>query len=130
MIEPDFLTSTRTSYDTIAAAYAEVVRDEMDRRPLDRAMAGAFAELVRGRGPVADVDLSPGMLALARKALPDVRFVEGSMLKLPVPDAAGLRTQARLVREPDNERAPQAFLLARKALTADTDVTHITDVTD
>ncbi|MFD9948275.1 hypothetical protein ACFWYW_51285 [Nonomuraea sp. NPDC059023] len=55
MIEADFLTRTRTSYDAIAVGYGELARDEMDRKPLDRAMAGAFADLVRGRGPVADV---------------------------------------------------------------------------
>ena len=74
-------------------------------------MLATFAELVaRDRlGPVADVgcgpgritgrphhlgldvfgiDLSPGMLAVARQALPGLRFVEGSMTALDLPDAS------------------------------------------
>ncbi len=34
------------------------------------------------------VDLSPGMLAVARQALPGLRFVEGSMTGLDLPDAS------------------------------------------
>lgn len=74
-------------------------------------MFAAFAELVReaGAGPVADlgcgpghvtahlrslgvsafgVDLSPGMVALARRAYPDLRFDEGSMTALDLPDGS------------------------------------------
>jgi SAM-dependent methyltransferase len=107
--EPDFLTSPRASYDRVAADYDEHFRDELARRPWDRAVLAVFAELVRSRspGPVADVgcgtghqtaylrglgvnvfgvDLSPGMLAVARREHPDIRFTTGSMLALDLPD--------------------------------------------
>jgi ubiquinone/menaquinone biosynthesis C-methylase UbiE len=139
---------------------------------------------------VSGLDLSPGMLAEARKALPALEFTEGSMLALPTPSAslggvvawystihvpddllpdalteltrvlrpgghlllafqtadepplhlttgfghdiqldfhrrtletmtalladAGVPVWVRTVREPDGDRTPQAFLLARK----------------
>ncbi|NJQ03703.1 class I SAM-dependent methyltransferase [Streptomyces sp. PLAI1-29] len=111
MSEPDFLTATRASYDTLADEYHRRSHAELEAKPLERAMLTAFAELVRagGLGPVADVgcgtgrvtaylhglgvpvtgiDLSPGMLAVARRNHPDLRFEEGSMLSLDLPDAA------------------------------------------
>ncbi|MFI7640865.1 class I SAM-dependent DNA methyltransferase [Nonomuraea sp. NPDC049400] len=109
MTEPDFLRATRASYDAIATDYAELFREELAGKPLDRAMFAAFAELVRGSGPVADVgsgpglvtahlhglgldvfgvDLSPEMVALARRTHPGLRFEEGSMLDLDLPDGA------------------------------------------
>ncbi|HEY0574669.1 MAG TPA: class I SAM-dependent methyltransferase [Pseudonocardia sp.] len=111
MTEPDFLRSTRASYNAVATDYAERFRDELGAKPLDRALLAGFAELVRatGGGPVADVgcgtgrvtahlhelglaifgvDLSPGMLAVARRTHPELRFDEGSMLALDLPDGA------------------------------------------
>ncbi|WP_037912135.1 class I SAM-dependent DNA methyltransferase [Actinacidiphila yeochonensis] len=111
MTEPDFLRATRASYDAMAADYAERFRAELVAKPLDRAVLAGFAELVRagGGGPVADIgcgtgrvtayldaqglpvfgiDLSPGMLAQARQTYPGLRFVEGSMLALDLPDAS------------------------------------------
>lgn len=111
MTEPPFLTTLRSSYDRVAADYAERFRAELDHKPLDRALLAAFAELVRagGAGPVADigcgpghvtahlhglglnafgVDVSAGTLALARRAYPGLRFDEGSMLALGLADAA------------------------------------------
>jgi hypothetical protein len=45
------------AYDTVAVDYAELLRTELEPKPLDRAMLGTFAELVRasGGGPVADL---------------------------------------------------------------------------
>jgi ubiquinone/menaquinone biosynthesis C-methylase UbiE len=106
------LAETRASYDAIAAEYSALFDSELADRPLDRALLAAFAELVRagGNGPVADVgcgsgrvtivlsrlgldafgvDLSPGMLSLARRNYPQLCFEEGSMLELDMP-AAGL----------------------------------------
>src|SRR4051812_7787400 len=100
--EPEFLTETRAFYDAVASDYAAHFRDALAARPLDRAVLAAFAETVRagGGGTVADlgcgpggvtahlhtlglsvfgVDLSPRMVALARKTHPAVRFEEGSM---------------------------------------------------
>lgn len=105
MTEPSFVHATRAAYDTVAADYAEVLRDALAAAPFDRAMLGAFAEYVGG--PVADlgcgpgritgylaslgldvfgVDLSPEMVAVARRLHPDVRFEEGSLLGLDLPD--------------------------------------------
>jgi SAM-dependent methyltransferase len=111
MTEPDFLGATRASYDAVAADYLGRYGDELAAKPLDRAMLAAFAELVRttGAGPVADigcgtgrvtahlsrlglsafgVDLSPQMIAVARRSYPDLRFDVGSMLALDLPDDA------------------------------------------
>ena len=131
--EPDFLRDTRASYDAIATVYAERFRDELAAKPLDRAMLAAFAEVVRagGAGPVADVgcgpgrvtgylndlglpvfgiDLSPEMIAVARRTYPGLRFEVGSMLALDLPDAAlgGVLAWYSLIHIPD-ERVPEAF---------------------
>lgn len=103
----DFLTSTRVFYDAIAEDYAALFEGKHAATPLDRAILAAFAELVGGEGTVADVgcgpgrstahlaslglrvyglDLSESMLAVARRENPDLRFEQGSMLDLDVPD--------------------------------------------
>lgn len=107
--DEDFLTATRAAYDTVAVSYAELV-PAVEEDPVDRALLGAFADLVRGAGshPVADIgcgtgrvtayldgagldvfgiDLSPQMLAVARRDHPGLRFSEGSMLGLDLPDS-------------------------------------------
>ncbi|NRQ33172.1 methyltransferase domain-containing protein [Nonomuraea sp. NN258] len=129
MTEPDFLTTTRASYDTVAADYAAHFRDELAAKPLDLAMLTAFAGLVRGR--VADVgcghghvtsrlhalgldvfgvDLSPRMVALAGQAYPGLRFEEGTMTALDVPDDAlgGLVALFSIIHVPDGE-LPHVF---------------------
>ncbi|MET9829006.1 class I SAM-dependent methyltransferase [Streptomyces sp. NPDC006385] len=109
MTDSDFLTTTRTFYDAIAEDYAALFRDALAKMPLERAMLGVFAELVEGDGPVADlgcgpghatahlaalglpvfgVDLSESMLAIARRENPGLRFEQGSMLELDLPDGA------------------------------------------
>lgn len=101
----DYLDATRRSYDATADDYAEWIRDELAAKPFDRSVLAVFAELVRG--PVADVgcgtgritahlaglgvdvsgvDLSPGMLAAARRAHPDLTFTEATMTALPIAD--------------------------------------------
>jgi hypothetical protein len=50
MNEPDFLRATRVAYDTVAVDYAELLRTELGKKPLDRAMLAAFAELVQTSG--------------------------------------------------------------------------------
>ncbi|MEJ2862270.1 methyltransferase domain-containing protein [Actinomycetospora flava] len=96
--------ATRAGYDAIAAEYAEHFRHELAGSPLDRAVLGAFAELVDGdvlevgSGPggvaahlhargvrVRGVDLSPAMVALARREHPGIAFAVGDMA---APDAA------------------------------------------
>ncbi|MDX6316100.1 MAG: hypothetical protein QOF44_5564 [Streptomyces sp.] len=111
MSEPSYLSITRTAYDTVAVDYAELLSDELASKPLDRAMLGTFAELVRadGGGPVGDlgcgpgrvtahldslglkafgVDLSPGMIAVARRRYPGLRFEEGAIAALDLADGS------------------------------------------
>lgn len=125
MIEPTHLSETRASYDTVAADYAELFKTSLAEIPMDRAMLGVFAELVLAGevGPVADigcgpgritahldllglpvfgVDLSPGMIAVARQTYPGLRFEEGSMLALDLADAslAGLVAWYSIIHTP------------------------------
>ncbi|SCG69008.1 class I SAM-dependent DNA methyltransferase [Micromonospora halophytica] len=133
MTAPDFLTTTRASYDTMAADYTGFVAGELAARPLERALLAAFAETVRagGGGPVLEVgcgngritrhlsdlgldvgglDLSPGMIAEARRLHPDLRFTVGSMLDLDQSDGAlaGLVAWYSVIHLPD-DRLPAAF---------------------
>ncbi|GAA0915011.1 MULTISPECIES: class I SAM-dependent methyltransferase [Streptomyces violaceusniger group] len=107
MTEPSYLAAVRESYDTVATAYVERVKNPAELDPLSRGMLAAFVELVRTarRGPVADlgcgpgkvtahlaglgvsafgIDVSPKMVELARKAHPDLRFTVGSMTALEI----------------------------------------------
>ncbi|MGA6164518.1 class I SAM-dependent methyltransferase [Amycolatopsis magusensis] len=52
------------SYDRVAGRYAAELSGELDAKPLDRALLGAFAELTGG-GVVADVGCGPGHVAAA-----------------------------------------------------------------
>lgn len=86
--------ATRASYDTVAADYEKLLRDELANSPFERAMLGVFAERVLGAGggrvadlgcgpgritghlaslglDVCGIDLSPEMIAVARWAHPD-----------------------------------------------------------
>jgi SAM-dependent methyltransferase len=121
----DWLTDTRTSYDTVAESYAGQMRGALDGAPYARAALALFAEMVRavGGGPVADVgcgpghvtahlrdsdldafgiDLSPLMIDVARREHPGLRFEVGSMTGLPLADAsvAGLVAFWSLVHVP------------------------------
>ncbi|GAA1416156.1 class I SAM-dependent DNA methyltransferase [Catellatospora coxensis] len=140
MTEPSFLHDTRAAYDTIAAAYDEQFRDELAGIPIERAMMAAYADLVLagGGGPTLDVgcgtgpgtahlaalglevrgiDLSPGMLALARSRFPRLRFDEGTMTALDVADGAlaGISAQYSLIHIPDGE-LPAVLAGFRRAL--------------
>ena len=123
-----WLEDTRTSYDTVAESYVEIVRDLLDQAPFEHAALLVFADLVRkdGGGPIADVgcgpgritallrghgadafgiDLSPAMIEIARRENPGVRFEVGSMTDLDLPDAsvAGLLAWYSLIHIPDEE---------------------------
>ncbi|MFD8424229.1 class I SAM-dependent DNA methyltransferase [Streptomyces sp. NPDC059466] len=101
----------RVSYDTVADDYAELLGTELADKPFDRAVLGAFAEKVKGGGGgvVADlgcgpgrvttyldglglhaygIDLSPGMVAVARRSHPELRFEVGTMAALDIADGA------------------------------------------
>lgn len=123
-----WLEETRTSYDTVAASYADLTRHLLDETPEERAVLALFADLVRaqGGGPVADVgcgtgritahlhqlgldafgiDLSPGMIEVARRDHPGLRFDLGSMTDLTLADASmtGLVAWYSLIHVPDDE---------------------------
>ncbi|WP_018348370.1 class I SAM-dependent DNA methyltransferase [Longispora albida] len=122
----DWLADTRTSYDTVAASYAEKMRGYLDQLPYMLAALSLFADQVRagGDGPVADIgcgpghitahlrglgldafgiDLSPAMIEVARRDHPGLRFETGSMTDLRLDDAsvAGLIAFWSLIHVPD-----------------------------
>ena len=99
----------RQSYDSASEAYAEQLSGELDGKPLDRHLLNRFAESVRGRGLVADLgcgpghvarflgeqgvsmlglDISPGMVAAARRRHPKLEFRVEDMLHLSAPEAS------------------------------------------
>jgi ubiquinone/menaquinone biosynthesis C-methylase UbiE len=123
-----WLAETQKSYDTVAASYADMLRDALATAPYERAILALFAELVRtnGGGPAADVgcgpgritahlhalgvdafgiDLSPAMIDIARRDHPDLRFEVGSMTYLDLADASvdGLVAWFSLIHIPDDE---------------------------
>lgn len=129
----DYLDTTRTAYDTVAVNYAETLRDHLSGATWDRAVLGAFTELVTtaGGGRVADigcgpgrvtehlhslgldvfgVDLSPEMLAVARKWYPHLDFQLGAMPGLSIEDEAlaGIVAWYSIIHTPP-ERHPEIF---------------------
>jgi hypothetical protein len=46
---------TRIAYDTVGADYAEILRDELSRKRLDRALLAEFTELTLPGLPVGDL---------------------------------------------------------------------------
>lgn len=62
MTAEDHLFATRAGYDALAEQYAELSQAALDAAPLDRALLGAFAEVVRADHPeplVLDVGCGP-----------------------------------------------------------------------
>jgi SAM-dependent methyltransferase len=138
---PDsWLSDTRTSYDTDAAGYAEQVKGLLDGNPYLRTSLALFAELVRasGGGPVADVgcgpgyvtrhlhdlgvkafgiDLSPNMIAIARRDYPELRFELGTMTDLDLADdsVAGVLAFWSVIHVPDHS-VPGVFEQFRRVL--------------
>jgi SAM-dependent methyltransferase len=121
-----WLADTRTSYDTVAADYADLVRDALASQPYLRAALDVLADGVRalGGGPVADlgcgpghftahlrelgvdafgIDLSPGMIELARREHPDIRFEVGSMTDPLAGPLTGALVWWSLIHVPDAE---------------------------
>jgi ubiquinone/menaquinone biosynthesis C-methylase UbiE len=129
--EPAYLTATRAAYDTVAASYADVLRTELANKPFDRAMLATFAELVGTTGAVADlgcgpgritahlhtlgltafgIDLSPGMINIAREAHPHLCFDEGRLTDLDLTDnvLAGIVAWYSIIHTPP-ELLPAVF---------------------
>ena len=111
MTAPDDLSRTRDGYDVVAEEYARLLPTLDAETPLDVAMIDDFADRCASAGaglvidagcgtgrvsahlaerglPVIGIDLSPGMVATARRLHPDLRFELGALENLPVPDAA------------------------------------------
>ena len=125
----------RAAYDAIARAYDARLADELDHKPLDRALLAALLELA-GAGTVADVGCGPGhvtrylardhpdvvgvdlsaeMIRVARDRAPTLAFVVGSMLRLPVADGswAGAVALYSIIHLTPAERAACCAELAR-----------------
>ncbi|MFD9698697.1 class I SAM-dependent DNA methyltransferase [Lentzea sp. NPDC059081] len=115
---------TKAAYDAVAGLYAELFGDVLKTLPMERGVLAAFAEMTDG--PVADlgcgpghltahlaglgldafgVDLSPEMVALARKAHPDLRFDVGTMTALDIEDGAlgGILSSYSLIHTPPDD---------------------------
>jgi SAM-dependent methyltransferase len=135
-----WLAETRTSYDMVAASYADQMDGVLAGEPYLRAALALLAEMVHaaGGGPVADVgcgpghvtahlrelgvdafgiDLSPAMVDVAQRAYPGLRFEVGSMTDLSLLDAsvAGLLAFWSLIHVPDDE-VPAVFGHFRRVL--------------
>jgi len=96
-------------YDTVADVYAERFAHELDHKPFDRRILDELAARLAGRGRVCDlgcgpghiarylcaqgvdafgVDLSPGMVEVARRLHPSLRFEVADMRALPLADGS------------------------------------------
>src|SRR5438128_10753053 len=97
------------TYDRVAEPYGEQFFDELARKPFDRELLDRFAARLSGRGLVCDVGCGPGhvgryltergvdvfgldlsseMVALARRRNPSMRFEQGDLRALGLPDAS------------------------------------------
>ena len=140
MNEPSHLDLTRAAYDTVAVDYAALLRTSLADSPLDRAMLTVLAERVRADGgrAVGDlgcgpgrvtaylheqgldafgVDLSPGMIAVARETYPHLRFDVGSLDDLDLEDGslAGAAVWYSLIHTPP-ELQHRVFAELRRVL--------------
>jgi ubiquinone/menaquinone biosynthesis C-methylase UbiE len=133
-----WLEDTRVSYDTVAESYSELLRGRLETEPYLMALLRLFADLVGEGKPVADVgcgpgrvtavlrdlgleafgiDLSPGMIEVARREFPDLAFSVGSMTQLPLADDSvdGVLLWYSIIHVPDGE-LPAAFGHVRRVL--------------
>jgi SAM-dependent methyltransferase len=135
-----WLVDTRNSYDADADGYAEKVQGLLENSPYLRASLALFAELVRdaGGGAVADIgcgpgyvtrqlrdlgvdafgiDLSPAMVAHARRAHPDICFEVGTMTELDLGDGSltGLLAFWSVIHVPDHS-VPGVFAEFRRVM--------------
>jgi ubiquinone/menaquinone biosynthesis C-methylase UbiE len=131
MSDPSWLLKARRSYDAVAADYAELLREELDAKPFDRAILAAFAERVQAGhgGSVADlgcgpgritahlaalgldvhgVDLSSAMVDVARQTYPELRFAEASMTDLGDGVLSGIVAWYSVIHTP-TDRLPDVF---------------------
>ncbi len=116
----------RSSDDTVAEAYAQQFNNELEDKPFDCALLDDFAAACRPLGPVLDVgcgpghvarylagqgvaaegvDLSPAMVAVARRLNPGLRFTAADMRSLGRADGsvAGVVAFYSLIHIPRSE---------------------------
>ncbi|MFK4083139.1 class I SAM-dependent methyltransferase [Kribbella sp. NPDC020789] len=128
------LESIRTSYDTVATSYAERVVDgpewEVEGFDLITQLAaghpvldvgcgpGRTTALLAERGKVTGLDLSPGMIEVARRDHPGLDFRIGSMTALEFPDESfgGVVSWWSLIHLP-RDVVPQALAEFHRVLT-------------
>jgi SAM-dependent methyltransferase len=137
----DFLDTTREGYDLTATEYAERFHHHLQDRPLDRAMLTGFAGLAGPDAIIADVgcgtgatsrmlsdigmdvvgiDLSPNMIATARRLNPGLHFQVGSMTSLDFEDGLfdGICAWYSVIHIPD-ELLPRVFSEFHRVLRPD-----------
>jgi len=137
----DFLDTTREGYDLTATEYAERFHHHLQDRPLDRAMLTGFAGLAGPDAIIADVgcgtgatsrmlsdigmdvvgiDLSPNMIATARRLNPGLHFQVGSMTNLDFEDGLfdGICAWYSVIHIPD-ELLPRVFSEFHRVLRPD-----------
>ncbi len=137
-MKEDFAEVIRENYDRLAAEYTAHISGELQHKPLDCQLLLRFAEMTRGKGEVCDMacgpghvarflhqaqaavfglDLSPKMVEQARRLCPEIRFREGNMLALDLPDEslAGITAMYAIVNIP-RESLPQIFREMWRAL--------------
>lgn len=138
--DPLDVRGVRRVYDTVAEDYAGYLPDTRAEAALDLAMVDAFAAAA-GQDPdarlldagcgagrmsgylaergcrVAGVDLSPGMVAMARRDHPGLPFTVGSLADLPYPDDqfAGVMLWYSIIHTPP-EGLPRIFAEASRVL--------------
>lgn len=141
MTDLDFLDTTREGYDLTATEYAERFHHHLQDRPLDRAMLTGFAGLAGPDAIIADVgcgtgatsrmlsdigmdvvgiDLSPNMIATARRLNPGLHFQVGSMTSLDFEDGLfdGICAWYSVIHIPD-ELLPRVFSEFHRVLRPD-----------
>lgn len=124
------------SYDALATTYADQLIDELDAKAFDRWLLERLADLADG-GPIADAgcgpgqvafhlaaagadvtgfDLSPGMIAEARRRFPELSFSVADLTALPAPAVGGgwsaIAAWYSLVHLAGSELRPAVALLA------------------
>lgn len=128
--------ATASGYDLVAERYATEFGDELDHKPIDRALYGLFAELVGPGARVGDVGCGPGqisahlatlglrpvgvdpshgMVEVARRRNPSLESRVGSFSELGVADGEwdGAVAAYSIIHVPEPDRPAAVANLAR-----------------
>ncbi|UCD37517.1 MAG: class I SAM-dependent methyltransferase [Fidelibacterota bacterium] len=128
----------KTSYDRLTIEYVRRFYHELDHKPQDRELLDRFAEEVKDLGPVCDlgcgpghiarylkdrgvdsfgIDLSPGMVAAARRLNSGIEFYQGDMLALTAEDASwgGIVALYSIIHI-DHDKVPRALQEMKRVL--------------